>query len=150
VIVFIGMVLAIFKMMVTYLKAQAASIAGSLADFLISILLVQVFHCWYIAGNAIGNICGSAAQFILSRNWAFNAGNGSLNRQAMKYILYWAGNILLQAAGVYFFRHFPEWSFIASKTITSIIIGLTYNYFAQKLFVFAGTEPDNKEITEFS
>jgi putative flippase GtrA len=104
----------------TYIKAQAASIIGSLADFLVSILLHEVFHCWYIVANISGNICGAVIQFILSRNWAFEA-----------------GNILLQTAGVYVLKNYFNLSYILSKTIASVMIGLTYNYFVQKKFVFA-------------
>jgi len=54
--------------MYIFIKAQAALMAGSLADFLVTIFLVQVFQCWYVTGNAAGNITGATAQFILSRN----------------------------------------------------------------------------------
>jgi putative flippase GtrA len=121
----------------TYIKAQAASIIGSLADFLVSILLHEVFHCWYIVANISGNICGAVIQFILSRNWAFEAGKGKISNQAIKYLLFWAGNILLQTAGVYVLKNYFNLSYILSKTIASVMIGLTYNYFVQKKFVFA-------------
>ncbi|HLK30012.1 MAG TPA: GtrA family protein [Puia sp.] len=121
----------------TYLKAQAASIVGSAADFLVSILLNEVFHCWYIIANISGNICGAIVQFILSRNWAFNAGKGKVSNQAIKYILFWAGNILLQTAAVYFLKNYLKLDYLISKMIASTITGLTYNYFVQKKYVFA-------------
>ncbi len=120
----------------TYVKAQAASIVGSLADFLVSIFLFEIAHSRYILANISGNICGAVVQFILARNWAFDAGKGSISNQAIKYILFWIGNILLQTAGVYFFKHFLGVGYILSKTITSVLVGLTYNYFVQKKFVF--------------
>jgi len=121
----------------TYIKAQAASVAGSLVDFIVAILLAEVFHCWYIPANITGNICGNVVQFIFSRNWAFDAKQGNASGQMLKYILFWAGNILLQAAGVYFLKNDLHLDFVSSKIITSILIGLTYNYFVQKKFVFA-------------
>jgi putative flippase GtrA len=123
--------------MLTYIKAQAASILGSLADFGMAILLKEVFHRNYILANIIGNICGNMVQFILSRNWAFHAKNKDTSQQMLKYVLFWAGNILLQAAGLYFFKNYTTLNFIQFKTITSLIVGLTYNYFVQKKFVFA-------------
>ncbi|HVM87050.1 MAG TPA: GtrA family protein [Puia sp.] len=126
-----------FKIMFTYVRAQAAAIIGSIADFLVSIIFVHVFHCWYIQGNAGGNIIGSVVQFILSRNWVFKATNVNVYLQIVKYVLFWSGNILLQAAGVYFFMHYFHPGFILSKIITSVIIGLSYNYLIQKKFVFA-------------
>jgi len=121
----------------TYIKAQAASIVGSIADFVVSLLLVHVFHCWYILANITGNVCGAVVQFILSRNWAFGASEGNVSNQVIKYLLFWAGNILLQTGGVYLLKDILGMNYILSKTITSIIIGLTYNYIVQKKFVFA-------------
>jgi putative flippase GtrA len=123
--------------MLTFLKAQAASILGSLVDFLTTIVLVELFHCWYILGNLLGNIAGGITQFTLARNWVFNAGEGKIPFQVFKYILVWIGNLLLSAGGVYFFTHYLGLNYIISKTISSIVLGLTYNYFLQKKFVFA-------------
>jgi putative flippase GtrA len=122
--------------MLTFIKAQAASILGSIADFFVAIILVEIFHCWYITANLIGNICGAIAQFILCRNWAFNADRRKTPQQIIKYILVWIGNLLLSAAGVYFFTHYLHIDFIISKTITSVLLGVSYNYLLQKKFVF--------------
>ncbi|HXB44051.1 MAG TPA: GtrA family protein [Puia sp.] len=123
--------------MFTFLKVQAASILGSFADFLITICLVEFFHWWYILGNLMGNISGAIAQFILCRNWAFHADRKKISPQVIKFILVWVGNILLSAAGVYFFTHFLRFNYIVSKTVTSALLGVSYNYFLQKKFVFA-------------
>ena len=123
--------------MITYLKAQAASIIGSLADFFITILLKEAFHCWYLSANMTGNIVGAIAQFILCRNWAFNAANGKMNGQILKFIFVWIGNIILSAVGVYALTNYLGINYIISKIIVSAFLGLTYNYFLQKNFVFA-------------
>ena len=123
--------------MITYIKAQAASIAGSLADFCVTIFLKEVFNCWYISANMAGNIVGAIAQFILCRNWAFNAANQKMNWQIIKFILVWIGNLLLSAAGVYLLTNYFAINYIISKIIISALLGLTYNYFLQKKFVFS-------------
>jgi putative flippase GtrA len=122
---------------ITYLKAQASAIIGSLVDFLFTILLVEGFHIWYVSGNLAGNISGAVTQFIIARNWAFHAEHGKISAQVIKYILVWAGNLLLSAGGIYFFTHFIKCNYLVSKIITSVLLGLTYNYFMQKKFVFA-------------
>lgn len=123
--------------MITYLKAQAAAILGSLIDFLTTIVLVELFHCWYVYANLAGNIAGGITQFLLGRNWVFHAGGSKIPAQIIKYVLVWIGNLILSAAGVYFFTHYLELNYFISKTITSVALGLTYNYFLQKKFVFA-------------
>jgi dipeptide/tripeptide permease len=122
--------------MITYLKAQTASIAGSLADYLLTIFLVTFFHWWYVLANAAGNILGSVILFLLCRSWAFGVGKTSKNEQIVKFILVWMGNILLSAAGIYFLTHFLNLNYLLSKTIVSVSLGLTYNYLMQKKFVF--------------
>jgi len=122
--------------MITFIKVQAASILGSIADYLTTIILVEIFHCWYLYANLAGNICGGSLQFILSRNWVFHADKGKTGNQAFKFILFFGGNILLSAAGVYFFTHYMRINYIISKTITSVLLGISYNYIMLKKFVF--------------
>ncbi|HEY4876145.1 MAG TPA: GtrA family protein [Puia sp.] len=123
--------------MIIYLKAQTTAILGSLVDFLITFILFKKLHYNIVLANLIGNICGAITQFVLSRNWAFKAGDGKISLQIVKYILVWVGNLALSAGGVYFFADCLHVDGILSKIITSVILGLTYNYIMQKKFVFA-------------
>jgi putative flippase GtrA len=122
--------------MIIFLKTQAASIIGSIADFLVTIVLVELFHCWYIAGNLAGNICGAGTQFLLCRDWVFAGTEGKLNLQMIKFVGVWVGNLLLSAGGIYLLTHFGGLNYILSKLITSAILGVSYNYLMLKKFVF--------------
>jgi putative flippase GtrA len=122
--------------MLTFFKVQAASIIGSIADYLTTIFLVESFHCWYLIANLTGNICGGSAQFFLCRNWAFKVGTNKMQIQAFKFILVFIGNLVLSAVGIYFFTQYLRINYLISKTITSILLGVSYNYFLQKEFVF--------------
>lgn len=124
--------------MYIFIKAQATLIVGSLADFMVTILLVQVFQCWYVTGNAIGNITGAAAQFILSRNWVFNTARQKSTTwvQLIKFVVMWAGNIALSAFGVYLLTHYTHLHYLVSKLIVSSLLGVSYNYLVSKKFVF--------------
>jgi putative flippase GtrA len=121
---------------ITYLKAQATAIAGSAIDFLVFIILHKVFHYNAVIANLTGNVFGAVTQFILSRNWAFHAGEGRISLQIVRYILVWVGNLLLSAGGVYFLVYVVHLDGIVAKIITSVLLGLTYNYIMQKKFVF--------------
>jgi putative flippase GtrA len=123
--------------MFTFVKVQAASVLGSLADYLMTILLVEVFSSWYLPANLAGNICGGSMQFILCRSWAFGIKGSLRHQQVFKFVLVFIGNLILSAAGIYFFTHNMKMNYIISKTITSIFLGLTYNYIMQKKFVFS-------------
>jgi putative flippase GtrA len=122
--------------MLTFIKVQAASILGSLADYLATIILVEIFNCWYLLSNFAGNIFGGSVQFILCRTWAFKIKGKVRQDQVLKFFLVFSGNLVLSAAGIFLFTHFLRMNYVISKTITSILLGLTYNYFMQKKFVF--------------
>jgi putative flippase GtrA len=123
--------------MQTFIKAQAALIAGSMADFLVTIFFVQVFQCWYVTGNATGNIAGALAQFILSRNWVFNTNRKEMPAQVIRFVLMWAGNVALSALGVYLLTQYIHLHYLLSKIIISATLGLSYTYLLSKKFVFA-------------
>jgi len=122
--------------LLTFIKVQAASIAGSAADYLTTILLVEYFHCWYLLANFLGNLVGGSCLFMLSRKWIFRSSSGSVPLQMVKFVLMFAGNLLLSALGVFVLTQFFRVNYIVSKTIISILLGVSYNYFMQKKFVF--------------
>ena len=120
-----------------FIKTQAALIAGSLADFLLTFLMVEVFNCWYITGNVAGNITGATAQFILSRNWVFkNSAKQKVSAQLIKFVLMWLGNILLSALGVYLLTRYMNVHYLLSKLIISVLLGVSYTYLLSGKFVF--------------
>lgn len=119
-----------------FIKTQAALILGSLADFGVTFLIVDVFSCWYIAGNAAGNITGAIAQFILSSKWVFSKSTQRVPVQVLKFILMWAGNIVLFGVGVYLLTHYVQLHYLLSKLMVSILLGVGYTYFVSKKFVF--------------
>jgi putative flippase GtrA len=118
-----------------YLKAQIAAILGSLADYLTVIILVEIFKCWYLLANLCGNLTGGAFQFFLGRKWAFQS-QGNVYTQMLRFILIFSGNLILSAAGIYILTSLIHVNYLISKTVVSILLGLTYNYYSQKRFVF--------------
>jgi putative flippase GtrA len=120
-----------------FIKVQAASIAGSVLDYLTTILFVEYFHCWYLLANFTGNIFGGAFLFILCRKWIFHTSEQNVRLQIAKFILVFAGNLLLSAVGVFLITHFFRINYIISKTMVSVLLGISYNYIMQKRFVFS-------------
>lgn len=122
--------------MVTFVKAQAASLAATIVDFSVFIILTEWLNCWYLAASITGTISGGITNFLLSRVWVFDATQGKVPKQAFKYILVWAGNLLLVSGGVFVVTEYAQLTPLASKIIVSLIVGFTYNYMLQKKFVF--------------
>jgi putative flippase GtrA len=57
--------------------------------------------------------------------------------QIMRFILVFVGNMILASIGIYILTHFLKVHYIISKTILSVLLGISYNYIMQKKFVFS-------------
>jgi putative flippase GtrA len=122
--------------MITFIKVQAGSIIGSVADYLTTIILVELFHSWYVFANLTGNLVGGTIQFMLSRTWVFKKNRDKTGPLAARFAIFFSGNLVLSAAGIYIFTRYLGINYLISKTLTSVILGVSYNYFVQKKYVF--------------
>jgi putative flippase GtrA len=119
-----------------FLKAQAASAAGTAADFLVTIICVEVFHSWYLLGTVLGNVAGGVTNFYLGRHHVFNVPDQRADTQGIRYFIVWLGSMFLNAAGVYLFTQLLHVNYLYSKVLVSLLVGVGFNYFLQLHFVF--------------
>jgi len=122
--------------MATFIKAQAASLTATIVDFAVTVLLKEVFHCWYLLASILGTVSGGVVNFSMNRSWVFRAHNKKIHFQAIKYILVWIGNLVLVSGGVFVLTKYGGFSYIVSKITVSLLVGIFYNYVLQKRFVF--------------
>ena len=123
--------------MVTFLKANIASLVASLSDFLITVLLVQWCGTKVVMAAAAGTITGGIINFLIGRHWVFEAGDEKAVRQLWKYALVWTGNLFLNTGGVYVLACQAGLHYTVSKVVTSVLVAFLYNYPLQKKFVFS-------------
>jgi putative flippase GtrA len=153
--------------MITFLKANVASLAASISDFFMTMLLVQLFKVNVVMAAATGTVTGGIVNFLIGRHWVFRAGGtrrtqerGTQNemkpdklyfafgvkrlafsvttvRQLWKYALVWTGNLILNTGGVYVFACQAGLHYTLSKVVTSLTVAFLYNYPLQKNFVFS-------------
>ena len=125
--------------MLTFLKAQLAAITGSAADFLIYALMVQLTGnspAMVSLATAEGAVSGGIINFLIARKWVFNEGQKRTGVQVARYILVWTGSILLNSWGMYLMMYFTTLHHMVARILISILVGVFYNYFLQKRFVF--------------
>jgi len=120
-----------------FLKAQFSSLIATAVDFSVMIFFVEWLKVHYTIGVLSGAMAGALTNFVLNRNWAFNAIDRSIKEQSFKYVLVWTGSVLLNVSGVYVVTHFLKIKYFISKIIVSIAVGISFNYFLQKKYVFA-------------
>ena len=123
--------------MITFLKANVASLAASLSDFLMTILLVQWCTTNVVTAAAAGTVTGGIVNFLIGRHWVFKAADEKAVRQIWKYALVWTGNLFLNTGGVYVFACQAGLHYAVSKVVTSLLVAFLYNYPLQKNFVFS-------------
>lgn len=122
--------------MVTFFKAQTASLTASVIDFLITILCVQAFGIWYVSASILGTLTGGIVNFSMGRTWVFNSRSSAIKSQVSKYIIVWISYLLFITLGIYLFTHFADVNYILSKIIMTSVFGIPYNFLLQKKFVF--------------
>jgi putative flippase GtrA len=137
--------------MITFLKANIASLVASLSDFLMTVVLVQWCGTKVVTAAAAGTVTGGIINFLIGRHWVFKRGTQNEERGTLhvalsikrlafslsKYALVWAGNLLLNTGGVYVFACQAGLHYTVSKVVTSLLVAFLYNYPLQKNFVFS-------------
>lgn len=122
------------KHIVTFSKAQVASLLATAVDFGVFLLLKKVAPV--VAAGATGTLCGGVTHFLVSRNWVFSAQEGKWAAQANRYVLVWIGNFLLNVSGLWLVTRYTELDHTLAKVIVAITVAVCYNYTLQKRFVF--------------
>jgi len=119
-----------------FLKANAASLIASFCDFLITIVIKEWLDADPLLASVTGTVSGGVINFFIGRYWVFEARHLNVYHQGRRYFIIWAGNLLLNASGVYILLHYVGFNYILAKLITSVIVAVGFNYPLQKRYVF--------------
>lgn len=122
--------------MITFLKANVASLTASALDYVVTILLVTIFKLDPVIASVTGTFCGGILNFIIGRNWVFKSKEAKMHHQAFKYGIVWVGNLILNAGGMWWLVKIVQLNYVISKVIVSVLVGFFYNYLLQKKYVF--------------
>jgi putative flippase GtrA len=122
--------------MKTFLKANLASLVASACDYGLTVLLKELLNVQAVIASVGGTVFGGIINFLIGRYWAFKATEGDFLVQGKRYLLIWAGNLLLNAGGVYLLIEQAGVHYIIAKLATSLTVAVAYNYPLQKKYVF--------------
>ena len=120
----------------TFLRAQIVSLCSTTVDFFISIMLYQFFFVYYVTATSLGAFCGSVTSFFLGRNWVFLNKKGRISIQFLRFMIINGFSIFGNTTGVFFFKENFYLSFITSRVLVAILIGIFFNFFMNRYFVF--------------
>lgn len=120
----------------SFTRAQVASAVATLADFVITILIKEVFHAWYVAATSAGALFGAITGFLLGRHWVFKSTRRSRHIQAFRYLVVAVGSLLLNSWGVYFLTESTGINYLYCKMIIGIAVGIGFNFVLYRKYVF--------------
>ena len=120
----------------SFSRAQLASVSATGVDFGFLLLLVEKGGVWYVAATAAGACLGAITNFLLNRHWSFKATSERVHGQALKYALVSGGSLLLNSGGVWAVTEGAGVSYVSSKIVTSLLVGLFFNFPLHRYFVF--------------
>ena len=122
--------------MATFVKANISSLVATVVDYSTTVFLVSFFAADAVWASIAGTTLGGIINFLIGRAWVFKSKEGRMREQAVRYAMVWAGNLLLNASGMYLLTHVLKFYYIISKIIVSLLVGVGYNYVLQKKYVF--------------
>jgi putative flippase GtrA len=122
--------------MITFTKAQIASLLATGIDFVVTILLVRAVGWPHLGSSIVGTLCGGVTHFLVSRIWVFRAQEQRWSRQLHRYLLVWTGNLLLNMSLFFLLTHYIGINYVLAKIVVAVGIAVFYNYTLQKRFVF--------------
>ena len=131
--------------MKTFYKANIASLSASFCDYLVTIILKQFLHVDAVVASIIGTIIGGIINFLIGRHWVFRSINTPFFHQGKRYLFTWAGNLILNALGVFLLIRLAGVYYIIAKVVTSITVAVAYNYPIQKMYVFKNVDINEKD-----
>lgn len=119
-----------------FLKAQASAFIGGLVDYGIMILCTELLGIHYTVSIIISGLIGAVVNFSINRKWTYQAQNGAINIQLVKFTLVVLGSVLLKSGGTYLITNLINLDYKISRIITDLIVSLAFNYTLQTYWVF--------------
>ncbi len=133
-----------------FLRAQLSAQMATIADFLVTILLVRLFDVYYVYATFAGAIYGGIVNCVINYKWTFKS-KGKKTNVAVKFILVWVCSIWLNTWGnvctdgiiskkIPWVRdtlslYFGDF-FIIPKMAVAVIVALFWNYNMHRFFVY--------------
>lgn len=120
-----------------FVRFQLNSVASTMADFAVTIVLTEFAGFWYLISTSAGSLTGGIANFIVARHWVFRVSELPAFRQIRRYIINWCCSILLNITSVFVLTSLMHVNYLLSKVITAILVGVLFNYSFQRRYVFS-------------
>ena len=144
-----GKILKSDSLLYTFLRSGVSSQASGWADMATSFVLFAWLNLTPFLSTALGAVVGGVVNCVLNYKFTFHAAGCSWKAVIVKYVLVWAGSLLLNSFGTQILYHLLEgWSwletigfrpdgyFAAARLIVSLLVSWFWNFVLQRNFVY--------------
>jgi putative flippase GtrA len=120
----------------SFSRSQIASALATAADYAVLFGLTEYFHVWYVISVALGALAGGITNFLINRHWSFQAHDGHVHRQALRYTVVSGLSLLLNTLGVWGMTEYFKIHYSISVVIISLGVGFFFNFPLHRSYVF--------------
>jgi len=134
------------KSISTFLKAQVAAFLGGVTDYVLMILLTEVFKMHFTFSILISGTVGAIINFSINRLWVFKNQCGcsnQINSQLFKFALVVLGSISLKSFGTLILQKTFQIDYRIGRLMTDSFVSYGFNYPLIKYWVFRANEKQN-------
>ena len=139
------MIQRLLRLALNFTQAQISAGAGSVVDYGLMVLGVEVFGWALFWAVACGGVAGAIVNFSLNRYWTFRdkeiAYRSGFGRQVIKFATPVVGSILLKYFGTYVLEHYAGIDYKIGKLISDLFVSVLFNYTLQRFWVFRKEKP---------
>lgn len=126
-----------------FCKAQASSLLATAVDFGVTALLIRWSGIYYVWATFLGSVSGGATNCMVNYRWTFRGNGRGKTSVALRYMLVWAGSILLNTWGTaYGVSLVAGWhpegldAVLTVKAVVALLVGVLWNFLMQKHYVY--------------
>jgi putative flippase GtrA len=120
----------------SFIRSIFTSLIATSVDYTISIFAAKYFNVYYVLATSIGCLFGAIASFYLSRQWVYEKKSGKVTKQFLRFAFINFISASLNTFGVFFVVEQSGLSFVYSRIIVSVFVGLSFNFLMNRYFVF--------------
>ncbi len=121
---------------VAFFRHQIAAVLATAADFGIYRILYDYFETPPHIATIFSSLIGATISYSLGRYWAFKATATKHTDQMVKYGIVSLGSAGLNSLGIYLLFDIIGYHEMWSKVLVATCIGIPYNFFLHKHWVF--------------
>lgn len=118
-------------------RHQVAAVIATGVDFAIMIAAVSLLGLSPVLGTVLGAGSGALTNFLIGRNWAFEARHSPPGGQAARYAVVSASSLGLNASGEWLLTAVVGMQYVIARVIVAAAVSVLWNFPLQRYFVFA-------------